>query len=214
MLIRCPQCSTAFNVPTSAIGESGRKVKCTKCSHIWFQEPLKTKDLHSFLSIDERLRPLDAFKSAPANLPARIKSPIGAWQIAFAAFLILIFAGTFTLTRYQSYPIIKNTLQMERTDGLRFSDFSISKTIIDNKYEFNISGFLINTTDEIKTVPNITMEIHTKGLKMLDSKNLKLPQDTIAPATQIYFNSKISGVSGNAYEVELILANPWEKALN
>jgi predicted Zn finger-like uncharacterized protein len=214
MLIRCPQCSTAFNVPTSAIGEAGRKVKCTKCSHIWFQEPLRQKDLHSFLNIEERLKPLDDVANAAANLPARMKSPFNWGKLIFATFLIGIFFVTIVLGQYYNYPVVKNYLQMERTDGLRFSDFTISKTINDNKYEFNITGFLINTSHETKRVPKISLEIQTKSGRILDSKKLKLPQSTIAPATQIYFNSKISGISGNAYDLELILANPWERALN
>ncbi len=36
MLISCPNCSTKFSVPDPALG-GGRKVKCGRCHHVWFQ---------------------------------------------------------------------------------------------------------------------------------------------------------------------------------
>lgn len=40
MLITCPSCTTNFSIPDSALGTTGRKLKCAKCGHKWFQEPL------------------------------------------------------------------------------------------------------------------------------------------------------------------------------
>ena len=40
MLITCPACGTNFSIPDSALGTTGRKLKCAKCAHKWFQEPL------------------------------------------------------------------------------------------------------------------------------------------------------------------------------
>ncbi|CAA7614128.1 conserved hypothetical protein [Candidatus Terasakiella magnetica] len=40
MLITCPDCSTNFSIPDAALGTEGRKLKCAKCGHKWFQKPL------------------------------------------------------------------------------------------------------------------------------------------------------------------------------
>lgn len=40
MLITCPACGTNFSIPDSALGANGRKLKCAKCAHKWFQAPL------------------------------------------------------------------------------------------------------------------------------------------------------------------------------
>lgn len=37
MLISCPNCATNFSVPETALGSSGRTLKCAKCGHKWFQ---------------------------------------------------------------------------------------------------------------------------------------------------------------------------------
>lgn len=44
MLITCPACATNFSIPDSALGTSGRKLKCAKCAHKWFQTPLPMDD--------------------------------------------------------------------------------------------------------------------------------------------------------------------------
>lgn len=40
MIITCPNCETKFEVPETALGSAGRKLKCAKCHHVWFQSPL------------------------------------------------------------------------------------------------------------------------------------------------------------------------------
>lgn len=35
MILCCPACQTQFKVDSAQLGPDGRKVRCTKCSHVW-----------------------------------------------------------------------------------------------------------------------------------------------------------------------------------
>jgi predicted Zn finger-like uncharacterized protein len=41
--LTCPACDARFKVPGKALLPKGRKVRCSKCGHSWFQEPLEDR---------------------------------------------------------------------------------------------------------------------------------------------------------------------------
>ena len=39
MKIKCPDCSTSYEIKVEALGPEGRSVKCAKCGNRWFVSP-------------------------------------------------------------------------------------------------------------------------------------------------------------------------------
>ncbi len=46
MILTCPNCQSQFKVKPDLIGDDGRKVRCTSCTEIWFQEPINAIVTH------------------------------------------------------------------------------------------------------------------------------------------------------------------------
>lgn len=39
MILKCPNCSSKFELPAAQLAPEGKKVKCSKCAEVWFQMP-------------------------------------------------------------------------------------------------------------------------------------------------------------------------------
>ncbi|MBT4218784.1 MAG: hypothetical protein HOE26_02305 [Rhodospirillaceae bacterium] len=40
MIISCPNCATTYNIDAGAVGNDGKAVRCSSCSHQWLQKPV------------------------------------------------------------------------------------------------------------------------------------------------------------------------------
>lgn len=64
MILECPECRARYLVPDSAIGTTGRTVRCANCRHSWYQDAA----------------PLPEREALPAAAPTPVAAPVVADQ--------------------------------------------------------------------------------------------------------------------------------------
>jgi predicted Zn finger-like uncharacterized protein len=222
MLITCPSCNTNFSVPAKAIGETGKKVKCTKCKHVWFQEPKKVdkEKIEQMLTAkgSEVVKQGDEqnnsdSSSGGVNLPVKTVKNLKYYvaTIIICLLLSLIFQIMIEPDKYQSY---SKYLALENYSQLKFVDFEVNSEIINKKRDFYLKGKIYNNSDIVMEIPEVHIKVLSTGGRVMNEAILSIEEKTIPPKQYINVDSDITGVSGNAAKVSLSFGNWLENTFN
>lgn len=202
MLISCPNCKSTFAIPAKAIGATGRKLKCTKCAHIWFQDPL---------NIDAEMQKLFAVATASstsANTSKTQKTQKIKYSYIAAILIFLIFSGIFVLFSHpEKYDDFSKIVGLSDFNGIRFHDFHVESEIVDNKLNFHLKGSIVNMTDKTVSLPVINIRVFSKGGRVMADDQLTIPKNSLEPYEKLDINPEITKVSGNADKIEISFKN-------
>lgn len=225
MIVTCSSCSTRFVVSPSALGETGRKVRCARCQHIWFQEPPATPPEPDVIDPSHFGQPEPIPESSALPVPRTRKRAPG---ILIATALLLMLAsvgGAFVvfadLLRPMGLAPAYDAIGWVESDGLELAKLDVQTIPGRSKTRYFIKGTITNTAPAPREIPllrivmrdeqghdiPVTMQ-YGKGRKALVDK-VELPGNgkTLQPGETVPFATQFESGADHASRLHIDLGN-------
>ena len=228
MILECPDCSTRYLVPDSAIGLAGRTVRCANCRHSWFQDaptpdpvppPPATPVVSAAATVVEPVPPAiveppvepplsyDAFAPQPPFRPRPNMARRWTYVAVTAGLLMMLAVAAIV---WLGSPGIAGRLGLPVASDespLRLKDNPIERRQLENGSElFAVSGQVVNPSGAAQRIPDIRAELRDAQGKLVYSWTITPQQRSLAAGGSIEFNSAKLDVPANSKRLELSFA--------
>ena len=188
MYISCPNCDTKFAVLPEQIGVLGRKVKCSKCSHIWHQKPhgeIRLEPIFSFSSKNQVNTDYIVGKGG-VNLPALLPINIPAYLYGLPVLLIaaIIFVTIILFQDNQDYKKL-GIVDLKVNNDLQAGRIVLSYKILNNAdYQVATPLIRIRLLGEDNRVLKFHIVDHTDVL-LASKQYLNIKTEFVSPPSMM-----------------------------
>lgn len=204
MYIACPECDTKFVVTPEQIGTHGRKVKCSKCSHIWHQ----TMDNHIKIppTVVSAVRGASGQAAAmtlgngvnlPALLPIRVSAYLYTMPILLVSMIIFLLVMLFPDS------INMNSLLENR-------EISIKDVYIEHQKDIDkilVSYKVLNSSARNTMMPLVRVRLFDKSNRVLKSHIVDHTKIELSPQQYVEIKTEFVPSPQGVDSVDIMIGN-------
>ena len=198
MILTCPSCQSRYVVPDSAIGPAGRKVRCAKCRHSWYQDPpsgaapAPAPPVYAappppppMPSYDE---PEAAAVAEPPFRPRRNRAQL--WTILAIVAALLMIAAIVAL-QYFGLPAFGQSMgiPVQAGSALTITGSAERRHLASGNELLEVRGEIVNSTDQVQRVPQIRAELKDAQDRVVYSWSIAPPLRELQPRGRVTFTS-------------------------
>jgi predicted Zn finger-like uncharacterized protein len=197
MYIACPECDTKFVVTPEQIGKHGRKVKCSKCSHIWHQKLDSPVRIEPTVLAPIEAAPLGNGVNLPALLPIRIQPYLYALPIFMISMIIFMLVMLFP-----------NNLGFDSL--LNSNQLSIRDIKIENQKEINkitVSYKVLNNSAKNLKMPLVRIRLFDNSGRIIKSLIDDHTNIDMSPNQFIQVKTEFVPAPPSAQDIDIMIGN-------
>lgn len=236
MIVTCPQCATRYQAETGDFLPDGRKVRCAKCGHVWFQPPPESEadaedgetqvaagDMEAAQHSAYAPTPIAARPSEFTGGTVAAQPPRTRWlertglAIGWLALAAIIGVIAWAALRYrqdiaslwpQSSTLYKAVGIPVNTRGIAFVDKNAHLETEDGQDVLVITGHLMNVTSHELSVPPIRVSLSDADKRELYHWSFSTGVTTLNPGQAAAFRTRLSSPPSTARHIELRFDEP------
>lgn len=221
MILTCPQCSVRYLLNAQVLMPKGRRVKCSACQYIWFQEPEEDDGSgRAFEGPAEMQRIPDAVRPIPDDFvppPVPEEPPVRGMPVttglAASAILFCCLAGYLLMERervvdlWPPAALLFSTAGFEMEPpgaGLVFDRLrAVSGLDRHGKPRLKVEGKIINLTKQEVKIPQLQGTLRDAGGDDQEQWVFDPPATTMEPESEMPFTAVYDNVPDNVESVNI-----------
>ena len=216
MILTCPECATRYQTDASNFVPDGRKVRCAKCGHVWFQPAPESERGPEEARVEpeseaeavaapkrESYAPsprADAVPTPRLSDRPRIFERLGIGWSGFQYRQSIASLWPQSSSLYAAMGLRVNTR------GIEFHDKTAHFETDGDQDVLVITGHLLNTTARELSVPAIRVSLMDAGRHELYHWNFSAGVPTLAPGKLAFFHTQLTSPPAAARNIELRFA--------